>query len=74
MRTKCNLVSEVQKVNVYNISSKKKRQPSGIQILLQYIVNKAGGGAKAIRTEAIGCCSRSIMHKEKMSGYIPVRI
>lgn len=45
MKIKGNLVSEVHKINVYNISPNKQRQLSGIQILLQYIVNKAGGGA-----------------------------
>lgn len=46
MRIKGNLVSDAHKINVHNISSKKQRQPSGIQILLQYIVNKEGAGLK----------------------------
>lgn len=46
MRIKGNLVSDAHKINVHNIYSKKQRQPSGIQILLQYIVNKEGAGLK----------------------------
>lgn len=41
---------------------------------MQYIVNKAEGGAKYTGTDAIGWSSLSIMHKEKMSGYIPVHM
>lgn len=42
------------------------KQPSGILILLQYIVNKARGGAKRKRIYAIGCSSLPIIQKENV--------
>lgn len=68
MRIKGNLVSDAHKINVHNISSKKQRQPSGIQILLQYIVNKERGGVKTrelmllAAPRCLSCIKRKCSH------------
>lgn len=59
---------------MFTIYHRRNKGHLGIQILVQYIVNKAEGGATYTGTDAIGWSSLSIMHKEKMSGYIPVHM